>query len=430
MKLALFGTFDVPNYGDCEFPAVVEHFCRERVNGSFELDLYSPFGRPAKINEYSTVKSIPGLAEIPLNDKYDAIALVGGDTVTARHSYYGVYCRLSPKELSAGLRCWLYPAAESLRTQVPWMLWSVGVRAMPEDLHPGLKAAFDAAVYANVRDPHSKAYLKSIGVEVESATDIGFGIPNVKTEQQWDAIYDSVRTSGGYPDSYVVVQASRGYVEGQTDRVVQALVDIGKSTGKTLLFLPLCHQLNDRVTVTRLFNKVRAIYQNCALEKRALTTNQTAAVLRGSSGYAGTSMHGAITALAFGKPAAILATQIPGKHDGTLAQAGYFDLCTSVPEELSDRLAMASKLELEGMAKKASEQVGKGFDQMVRVLSGEFPAKTDAGLLKQLIETGVVERGHYPAGLGTQLKRLFFCGLRSHEAVFEAYEYTIGGRRM
>ncbi|RCS46352.1 polysaccharide pyruvyl transferase family protein [Bremerella cremea] len=430
MKLALFGTFDVPNYGDCEFPAVVEHFCRERINGPFEMDLYSPFGRPASISEYSSVKAIPGSSGISLGCKYDAISLVGGDTVTAGHNVSGVYCRLSPRELSAGLRCWLYPAIESLRTQVPWILHSVGIRPISEELQPGLIAAFNAAAHAKVRDPHSRNYLKSLGVEVGGVTDIGFGIPSVKSDKEWDAIFSSVRTSGGYPDSYIVVQASRGYIQGQTEEFVNAIVEIGKKTGKPLLFLPLCHHLNDRVTLTRLYAMVRAIYPNCILEKRVLTTNQTAAVLRDSEGYVGTSMHGAITALAFAKPATMLVSQIPGKHDGTLAQAGYHELCTLNPAELLERYELSGQLDLIGKAKQAAEEVGVGFDQLVKVMSDGGSSSGQVDWKKQLIESEIAERDLYPGGLRVQLKRLIFCGLRSHEAVFEAYEYTFGGRRL
>ena len=83
--IALFGTFDVDNYGDCLFPLIVKHLLTKRL-GEITLYPFSPTNRLPRIANYSRVYGYNELSKV-LHAPPDCFVIGGGELLSILHGH-------------------------------------------------------------------------------------------------------------------------------------------------------------------------------------------------------------------------------------------------------------------------------------------------------------------------------------------------------
>jgi polysaccharide pyruvyl transferase WcaK-like protein len=342
-RLAIWGTFDVDNFGDHLFPRIFEHEMKRRLP-SAEVHAFSPLGHlhPVPLAGGRVVEPLGAWSPeraAELARGYDLVAIGGGEIIhtldDAYASYYGTSIgearRLRP---SAFFIDGPGPALEE-RCPVAWH--SVG---LPFDLEGEIaervRSALERRAYVSVRDEISRERLVRAGVDREIAVvpDSALLVDRVVSEQQLERRLAYLRGIGSYPPSGrpLVVQGSRQLLP-RVDDVARALTAALEEAGEVpilLLETGACHgdgEFADALEAV-LPRRVHRMPESPTVE------DVVAAIVQ-SRGFAGLSLHGSLVAFARGLPTAILG--LAGGYSklaGFAALAGREDALVRSPDEL------------------------------------------------------------------------------------------------
>jgi hypothetical protein len=309
--VGIWGTFDLENYGDLLFPLIADHELTRRL-GSVDLRAASPVGaHPVRFDGVAPAEALgawePGRLD-ELAARLDAV-LVGGGEIIHPHDGILVAHYGGAEDRFDGLRApsafyvgGLGPGHERTRPVV----WNaVGV---PFDLGGAfagsVRAALASRPYVAVRDPTSRDRLAAGRLA-------------------------GLRARGLLPDTpYLVVQASGAVVDraGEVADAVECLVADGAARSVAVVELGPCH--GDGRFADALTRHLRVPWHRLPVAVHLL---DVAAVLAGSDGYVGTSLHGALTALAYGRPTVVLDVLADGKVAAVLGELGVPDRAVPSP---------------------------------------------------------------------------------------------------
>src|SRR5918996_6036141 len=102
-RLALWGTFDVDNYGDHLVPRVAIHELRRRLPGS-RVDVYAPYGRlhPTPLDDGPVEPLGPWSASraAQLAGAYDTVVIGGGEIIHLNDPLLAPVYGAPPEELA------------------------------------------------------------------------------------------------------------------------------------------------------------------------------------------------------------------------------------------------------------------------------------------------------------------------------------------
>lgn len=420
-KIAMFGTFDVPNYGDCIFPDIVRH--RLGVLGNdVELTLYSPAGRVSPIGSYDEVREIPGSLDEVESIDADACLIAGGEVLVDRPTTTGVYADLPRNQLSAGPRCWLVPAHLAATRGLPLAYVSVGQHGLRQPSIDALRHAMAGASYAAVRDPFTQDVLSTNAAAPRLEPDIGFLIPTLRSPAEWDALAAPLREAELVPGKpYLAVQFSAGYVSKSGDAFFAAAAEIAKARDLEILLLPLCYHLGDDYVSAIAQTRFRRAGVEASRVRLMLPTAELAAVLRAADGFVGTSLHGAMTTLAFGKPAAIFCKSNVGKHVGCMQTAGLSGIVTTEPTELATAFATAGNLDLTSRSFALQKAAGESLDAAIRSLGQPEELTGDEPLYHAAARANLAD---IPRGPSERVKAGIYRQLRRNRRLSGYFELT------
>jgi lipopolysaccharide transport system ATP-binding protein len=327
-RIGLFGTFDVENYGDLLFPRLFEREMRERLPDA-EIRFFSPYGpdHPVAMNGGWAPEALGLWTRERLQELADALDLVvvgGGEIIHARDELLATAYGVDPLDLR--LR---RPSDFFLEYPAAWH--AVGI---PFDFDP-FERRLVAAVqrpYVAVRDARSRARLEAAGAGegVVIVPDSAFALDRLFPPGTLDAARDELRARGAYPAEGrpLVLQGSTALLEH-----VDALAPSVGDRPVVLLETGRCHG-DDRFAdamAESLGEHVHRVRGDASLEEMV-------AAIAGASGYAGISMHGAITAMVYGVPTLILdlGRDYYSKLAGLTEVLGRDDLrATAVPDRIS-----------------------------------------------------------------------------------------------
>jgi len=290
MRIAMFGTFDIGNFGDLLFPIVAE---KKLGLGEGELDRYSyrHMDRTAWYYDVLPVQEFPHRAE-----RYD-LALIGGGHLVHFVSEMAEGYRPTDPAVPHPLGFWWLPAVGARA-----MGMNVATHAISCDAHlPGsadaLLAAFvDSADYLTVRDPASQARLdahRTTGAPVEVVPDSVFSIPDIIRRGAPSPSFDAFRRTTGLHDKYIVVQPS--YSLRRFEAQVLDLAHAAKARGWEVLELPIGFGIGNDIgfyTESHGFKKVETWPEPLLLAE--IIANAQAAV--------GISLHLSVVASSYGIP--------------------------------------------------------------------------------------------------------------------------------
>lgn len=363
-RVALFGTFDVENYGDLLFPLVAR--ARLAAVGA-EIIAVSPTSARTRYRD-----SPPALSQAEFNRDpaaFDAVLIGGGNIVHLRDFGLPGYGPTAYPALWAG------STAYARRHGLP-VLWNApGVLAPPTATEPPdwLRRVVAAADHFAVRDRESAdALVRWSGRRPLIVPDTALDLPLVWPRRQLLQRYAEIRTELGLqgPGPVIAVHVKARSLSGQDPAEFATM--LGKALAAQgahaiLLAIGRCHGDHDLAEtihaaapqgLTSAFGDVDSL-------------QDIAAVIAGADAYLGASLHGHITAAAYQVPARLIAVPALDKFPG---QARLIDrsheLVAGWPEALAD-LPEVLASPRPPLPKAVAEGLEAHWDAIYRHLAGE-----------------------------------------------------------
>lgn len=327
-RIAIFGTFDVENYGDLLFPLVAGHCLKNSqidvvpVSPTSDRVCYDDAIRALSLAEFSRAASA-----------FDGILIGGGNIIHVRDFGLPTY------DATAYPALWIGATAHAVQHGIPVMWNAPGVLPPRE---PGatpdwLARVAQAADHFTVRDTHSAHVMGQWSgrrplVMPDSALDLA---------RQWplDLIKERFRTLRGDMgigiDKPIIALHVKRRSLGPFNIVSfsAALEAALAETGAVAVLMALgrCH--DDHTLVQEIH---RAAGTGTIPFEDVSALQDIAAVIGGADAYVGASLHGHITAAAYGTPARVVA--VPALHK-FLGQARLMGRADELAQDWSAALA-------------------------------------------------------------------------------------------
>lgn len=343
MRIAHLGTFDVANYGDLLFPAVLEHRLREGMVGSLEILHCSPLGgQPVWQGAPPTLS----LAELEPCGPFDAVILGGG------HLVHALPTRLPAYQTDDLLRCTAYPAlwlaaARIAKRDGARLIWNApGVpRSLSRQAAKLLLAATAHVDYLAVRDEASAEHLRNSGVESrihvvpDTALDVGRLWTSDELRREYESLFD--RRERSIPECTIAVHVKERYLREPIESLAARLDSYCAARQATAILLALgpCHGDDELVRRLGMAMRTRPVVVDSPRSLREVT-----ACLAHCDAYLGSSLHGLIAASAFGRPAWCIASERsagPRKFSGFLRHIAASEQLVASWSEAIERLNAA-----------------------------------------------------------------------------------------
>jgi hypothetical protein len=302
-KIAHFGAFDHSSYGDLLFPSIAEHFLPE-----YELIHVAPTRIPSGWRDARPIISVQDALK---RTDWDGILIGGGDIIQTgdwstekwRRHFETPFCSLP--SLWAGA-CFL-----SAKLAIPLAWNSPGVPAPFGASYGGLaELALEASDYIAVRDKISANNLspytnRSIFIVPDSA---------LMLRQVWR----SKREATGH----LVVSIAKNDIAECAEEIKRAFAYFRRSSAgqfkiAIVQLMPWEFEIEDYEETLRLNGIEADIIHPLSIEA-------TVEAIATAAGYIGNSLHGLVTAIAYGVPAVLVtpARKQSHKYDGFLRASG------------------------------------------------------------------------------------------------------------
>ncbi|WP_417726887.1 polysaccharide pyruvyl transferase family protein [Roseovarius sp.] len=333
--IIITGMFDMPNFGDLMFPVVAAHELGRR---GFHLHPLSPTGAETGLRDALPSRAI--WTAFDPSTPCDGV-LIGGGYIVHTH-------RMDPlKEYreggigaAVGPATWLGATLAAALRDVP-VAWNAP--GVPHPIRPGVRplaaAAFAAADYLSLRDAGSiRMACLFEHPQVEEIPDTILGLERVWSRSGLAADFSRVCTTLGVTqrDRVLAVHVRRRSLGAAT---VGELADGLASVCLTLELTPVLIGLgtahaDDRIA-RELATALGARGVVAAALDRPRGLRDIAALIAYARAYAGSSLHGYITAAAYGVPGLLVARPAYRKFDGLINHLGRKDdLMKGWPEAL------------------------------------------------------------------------------------------------
>ncbi len=295
-KIAVFGTFDVNNYGDLLFPLLVQNRLID-----YTLEFVSPTHNTTVFQDAKKVISFDDC----FKKNYDAILIGGGNILHLKPNNMTVYDNrgFSYADLWIGA----IKLAASLKT--PSLFNAPGISQKFTDAAEIniVRDALNCANYISFREKYSKSIVKKLGLkrDIHVVPDTAFEISKmwpITTSEKDDII--TINLNKRYHNPIDETAKWIDKIAGETKCIIKFLI-IGGCHGD----LEFTNQLSKKLTVNHkihISNNLKEL-AHCIARSRM---------------FIGSSMHGFITALSYNTPAFLVLEENPIHKF-----IGLFELC-------------------------------------------------------------------------------------------------------
>jgi len=333
---ALFGTFDVANYGDLLFPHVAAHLLGD---GLAELRCYSPRGGAPAWADCWPTRSIAAFTGDPAPD----LCLIGGGNIihanpTPLPDYAATFSRSDFTYASLWLGASILAAQAGARLAwnapgVPTPVeggWARGLRDL----------ALAGADHVTLRDEASRVFLGAPTTPAVVVPDTALTISAVWPAETLLAAAQAAFAERGMavPGRWIAVHLNNRYIG---DDLQAACAAVNRIAAKlravpVLLAIGPCHGDDALARQAMAFIDGPAL-----LVDQPKGLKQIAGLIAHAEAYVGSSLHGLITALSYGRPGMAVARARMVKFLGLLEPLGE---ATRLQESWADAEAMAETL--------------------------------------------------------------------------------------
>ncbi|HEV7861374.1 MAG TPA: polysaccharide pyruvyl transferase family protein [Acidimicrobiia bacterium] len=387
VRVAIWGTFDVDNYGDHLFPRVAAHELARRLPGAV-VDAFSPYGwlHPTALDD--------GRAAAPLGPwsperarqlaaAHHLVVVGGGELIHLHDPMLAAVYGTSTDELRrmAPSRFFVEGFGPELEADCPVVWHSVGVPWAPAGAQAErVRGALAGRPYVTVRDRHSAQRLAQVGVDgpVEVVPDSALLLDRIMPPEHLRARLARLRAGGGYPRAGSPVLVVQGcelllpHVESvaaavahwqaaRPERPEVVVVETGRCRGDGLF----------AAAFERALGRVWRLPAGAMVE-------DLAAAIAGGDAFLGSSLHGAITALAYGRPFVLLNLIDDAKLDGfgdlTGLDRGVVHAAAEIPGALDGAMA---GLAPPGLLGALQNRIDRHFDRLAELALERAAARPD-----------------------------------------------------
>ncbi|MEO8355340.1 MAG: rhamnan synthesis F family protein, partial [Chloroflexota bacterium] len=292
MRIGIFGTFDVENYGDLLFPIIAERELKQRLE-NVEIIRYSYNEK----NESSWYYNVTSLADL-LNDStsiqtLDCILIGGGHLLRFDKQVADQY-KPTLAQIPHPTGYWLTPALAGITAGRP-VIWNApsSSNEFPAWSHGLLAYTLENSAYVSVRDILSFEALRRAGFEGECnvVPDTVFSLAGHFPSMDLRAQTEKLLSSIGVRKKYLVIQATS-----TLESVTRALFSEVDFSDFDILVLPIGPILGDDVSQVLQFLPQAKYLSDWP------SPLEIAGIVAHSSGAIALSLHLSITALNYGLP--------------------------------------------------------------------------------------------------------------------------------
>lgn len=323
VRIGLWGTFDLEDYGDALFLRIIQAELERRLPGA-TIRTFAPLGRPHRLDGGEPAEALGryGADRVgELADELDCVVVGPGDIVLGRDDVLAARYGAGAEELIArgSSRFFLDGLGPELEVEVPvvWFGVSLGSAIEADDVARYLVAARSRASVA-VSDEASRRRLLAIGSDRDVAVipDPAILVPRLYPSGLLDQRLEHLRALGWFPPqgSPLVVQGGRALVP-SVPELASEVGALAERLGRPVLVMEAGAEDGD-------FAAALAGALPGTLRALAPTVQDIVAAIRGSAGLVGSSPRAVMTALAFGLPAVLLAPAEATEAGGVEAVAG------------------------------------------------------------------------------------------------------------
>jgi lipopolysaccharide transport system ATP-binding protein len=302
-NFAMFGTFDVENYGDILFPIIAKQCLQQRL-GTVHLQRYSYHGKTPDNWPYEVT---PVEAFCSSVRQCDGVIIGGGHLIRFDQDVAAGYAPGAPW-ISHPYGYWLSPGLLAAQHGIA-VVWNAPscLGAVPTWAESLLGALLRHSAYISVRDADSQQVLASLSGEsqVELVPDSVFGLADLLDIRQTSAGFAQLRADWKISKPYIVIQAASA---GLALFLAMLSEHASQFAAYDLVVLPVGPAVGDDAGV--------ASFDLPGLIKLPFIRDPLllAEVIGHAEGVVGSSLHLSITALVFGVPVFSSANLWEGKH--------------------------------------------------------------------------------------------------------------------
>lgn len=303
-RFAMFGTFDVENYGDLLFPLVAQ---RRLAEAGIEVIAVSPTDGETRYRD--AVRPISQLEFASDPARFDGVLIGGGNIVHLHDFSLPGYSALAYPSLWAGA------TAHAVRHGLP-VIWNAPGVLAPQEAGPPpdwLKRVVAAADRFAVRDLESAAAMERwSGRRPLVMPDTALDLPRLWPRQMLHRRFAKIRARLGVPDGgpVVALHVKERSLAGMPVATFAAALSSALETCNAVAVLLAIGRCHGDHAVTQAIHRA-APARTFAFDD-AVTLRAIAAVIASADAYLGASLHGHITAAAYGVPSRVVA--VPGLH--------------------------------------------------------------------------------------------------------------------
>lgn len=335
-RLAIFGTFDVENYGDLLFPLIARNRLAEV---GIQVTPVSPTSVITKYRDAIHAMSQEEFSRDP--QQFDGVLIGGGNIVHLMDFRLPGYSSIAYPAL------WISATAQAARHGLP-VFWNAPGVLAPQQRHPApewLRNVVGAADYFSVRDAESADAMELwSGRRPDVVPDSAFDLPRVWSAEILQDRFNVIRSALGVPSDMrvVAVHLKERSLGGMS--IADFATNLGGCLEKmnacaVLISLGGCHGDDDMAQAVHAMLPARSFSFH-----RADLLQDIASVIACSNAYIGASLHGYITATAYGSPARVVGVPALHKFSGQAAQVGRTeDVVSSWNEALGALEDLASQ---------------------------------------------------------------------------------------
>jgi len=390
-RIGVWGTFDVASYGPLLAPRIFEREIGRRLPLA-EVVPYSPCGglhpvamdggRPADpLGPWEPARRAQLAAEL------DFVAVGGGGIVHVRDDLYGSAYGRTPEAMARHRPSGFFieGLGADLEASCPVAWHSVGVpfELSPEDARR-VRQALASKAYVSVRDEISRERLLATGTdrEVHVVPDATLLVPGLYAPEVLARRLRHLKMMGWYPEhgAPLVLHGSAAIRQhaGAVAQAVAALLGEIGNPPVVLIEISPCQGDGDFLdgVAAHLPGPVYRMPGAVALE-------DVAAALAHARAFAGASLHGALTAMAFGVPAVILDLAGSGKLDGFARLAEPEDLRVTraglLPDSLRRAFAPQRQDAVRAVHARLAARVEAHFDTLAGLAERAWEARAQRG---------------------------------------------------
>jgi polysaccharide pyruvyl transferase WcaK-like protein/cell division protein FtsB len=311
MRIGLWGTFDVPNYGDALFPRIGKAEILRRLPHA-QVRHFAPLGRehPTRFDGGDTAEALGRYTPerlASLADQLDCVIVGGGEIIHDHDWELAPHYGRSSEELTelAPSRFFIDGLGPELEQECPVVWHAVGLPFdIPRDQLARYGEVLAARPYVSVRDETSRERLVAAGVEhVALVPDPAVLVPRILSPDLLDRRLRYLRAIGAFPvrGEALVVQGSRVLLD-SVDQLAPAVQALATTVGVPVVLVETGPTHGDGEFAEALQARLGIPVHRVS----DVGVEDVAAAIVGSAGFVGNSLHGNITAFAFGKPHVIL----------------------------------------------------------------------------------------------------------------------------